>query len=67
MSENAIFANDIGLLADGAPTYVTAGLNNMEFNGTVDVKLANGAQEGTYRSNMGMNYLFGTPTPISDH
>ncbi len=67
MSENAIFANDIGLLADGALTYVTAGPNNMEFNGTVDVKLANGEQVGTYSNNMGMNYLFGTPIPISDH
>ena len=67
VSENAIFANDIGLLADGALTYVTAGLNNMEFNRTVDVKLANGGQVGTYSNNMGMNYLFGTPSPISGH
>jgi hypothetical protein len=37
----------------------------MEFNGTVDVKLANGGRGGTYSNNMGMNYLFGTPTPIS--
>lgn len=67
VSESAIFANDIRLLADGALTHVTASPNNMEFNGTVDVKLANGEQVGTYSNNMGINYLLGTPIPISDH